>query len=439
MKFRGQAVSLRDLAATALPALLVVAAAFWLAYQFVKPAPPSTVVMSTGGPGGAYQAFGERYRALLARERITLDLLPSSGSVENLARLADPGSGVSVALIQGGTATEAEAPELETLGTVFVEPLWIFYRGAEAARLDAFSGKRLAVGADGSGTARLAGELLGASGIDRATTRLLPLGGADAADALLAGRVDAAFFVASIGAPAVQRLLRAERIRLMNLELAEAYARHYQFLALVTLPRGAVDFARVIPERDVTLLAARANLVVRKDLHPALAYLLMRAAVETHGEPGVFQRYGEFPAPANTDLPLSDEAKRFYKSGPPFLQRYLPFWLANLVDRLLVLLLPLVAVAFPLFRLLPVIYAWRVRSRIYRWYGELKFLEAEVDQAPSSAQLQEQLERLETIEDAVNRAKIPLSHSEHLYIFREHVAMVREKIRALGAAQKAAG
>ena len=437
MKIRGQSVSLRDLAAAALPALVVLGAVFWLAYQFVKPAPPDTVVMSTGGPGGAYHAFGERYARVLAREGITLELRPSSGSVQNLERLQDESSGVSVAFLQGGIVGEEQAPGLEALGTVYLEPLWIFHRGKETTRLDALAGKRLAVGAEGSGTVRLATDLLAATGVDRAKAELVPLSGADAADALLEGRVDAAFFVASIDATAVQRLLAADGIRLMELELAEAYARRFQHLALVTLPRGAVDIRRVIPQRDVTLLAARANLVVREDLHPALVYLLMRAAEETHGRPGVFQRHGEFPSAANTDLPLSPEAQRYYRSGAPLLQRYLPFWLANLVDRLLVMLVPLIAIAFPLFRLLPLLYAWRVRSRIYRWYGELKFLEAEVEREPSAAKVEAHLRRLEEIEAAVNRTRIPLAYSEHLYIFREHVAMVRDKIRSRAPAAAA--
>lgn len=222
MRIRGQSVSLRDLAAAALPAALVLGAVFWLAYQFVKPAPPDTVVMSTGGPGGAYHAFGERYRQILARDGITLELRPSLGSMENLERLRDPASGVSVALLQGGTVTEAEAPELEALGTVYLEPVWIFHRGPEIRRLDALAGKRIAVGATGSGTARLAADLLEASGVGPGRAELLAPGGAEAADALLAGRVDAVFYVASFDAPAVQKLLRAEGVRLVNLELAEA-------------------------------------------------------------------------------------------------------------------------------------------------------------------------------------------------------------------------
>jgi TRAP transporter TAXI family solute receptor len=439
VRIRGQTVSLRDLAVAALPAVLVLGAVFWLAYQFVKPAPPDAAAMSTGGAGGAYQAFGERYRRILARDGVTLELRPSLGSMENLERLRDPASGVAVALLQGGTVTEAEAPELEALGTVYLEPVWIFYRGPEIRRLDALAGKRIAVGARGSGTARLAADLLEASGVGPGRAELLAPGGAEAADALLAGRVDAVFYVASFDAPAVQKLLRAEGVRLMNLELAEAYARRFHHLALITLPRGAVDFARVIPRQDVTLLAARANLVVRKDLHPALIFLLLRASDEIHNRPGVFQRHGDFPSAANTDLPLGPEAQRYHRSGPPFLQRYLPFWLANLADRLLVMLLPLVAVAIPVFRLLPLVYGWRVRSRIYRLYGELKFMEADIEREPTPEKARAHLARLEEIESRVNRARIPLAYAEHLYIFREHVAMVREKIQGTGIAPPPAG
>ena len=236
--------------------------------------------------------------------------------------------------------------------------------------------------------------------------------------------------VSAVESETVQRLLRTEGIRLMDLRHAEGYARRFPFLATMVLPEGTVDFERNIPDRDTRLLVSRANLVARADLHPALTYVILDATERVHNKSGLFQKAGEFPSGRDTDLPLSDVARQFYKSGRPFLQRYLPFWIAVFIDRMVVMLLPLVAVLLPVFRFLPMIYAWRVRSRIFRRYGELRYLEHEIDTAFNSDKIPEYLGQLDEIETAVNRAHTPLSYSDMVYNFRIHMRIVRDKIRA---------
>lgn len=423
-------ISLRDLIVTVAPLVLIVVAAFWVAYQFVKPAPPAALVMTTGGEGGAYRAYAERYREILARDGIDLRLRPSSGSIENLRRLADDASGVDVGFVQSGSGAAADAPGLVSLGSLYYEPLWVFYRSsAVLQRLSELKGKRVAIGPEGSGIRKLALQLLSANDAQQQPTTLLDLGMAAAAKALQKREIDAAFVIAGPDSPVVQELLRADGVRLMSFSQATAYTRLFPFLSSVVLPQGAIDLARNIPGRDTTLLAPTATLVAREDLHPALMSLLIQAATEVHGHAGLFQRAGEFPAPVAADFPLSEEAKRYYKSGPSFLQRYLPFWVAVLVQRMLVLLVPAIAVLIPLMRILPSLYGWQVRRRIYRWYGELKYLEHDLEQNREPEQIPDYLARLDRIEQRVSKLKVPLAFSNQLYTLRQHIGFVRDLIR----------
>lgn len=419
-------VSFRDLAFVAVPLALIVGAAFWVAYQFVRPAPPASVAMTTGADGGVYQAYAERYREMLARDGIMLELRASSGSLENLRRLAEEASGVSVGFVQSGIGNASEAPGLVSLGSLYYEPLWIFYRANQALdRLTQLRGRRIAVGPEGSGTRKLAMTLLSANEAAQAPTVLLDLGITAAVQALAESKIDAAFIIAGPEAPAVQKLLRADGVRLMSLGHAAAYTRLFPYLSALLLPQGAIDLARNIPERDVSLVAATAQLVAREDLHPALMSLLMQAASQVHGDSGLFQRAGEFPAATAADFPLSDEARRYYKSGPPFLQRYLPFWAAVFVERMIVLLVPIIAILLPAFNIAPRLYAWRVKSRIFRWYAALKQLERDIELNGDPARSPEHLARLERIDQHVRALKAPLGFSDMLYTLRGHVDFVR--------------
>jgi len=417
----------KELAAVVLPVALAIALAFWITFKFVEPAPPRIVVMSTGAEGGAYQAFGLRYQAILARDGVKLELRPSSGAVENVARLRDPESEVSVAFVQGGVARAADPPLLETLGSVYYEPLWVFYRGrAELDRINELAGKRIAVGPEGSGTRKLALAILEASGLGGANVTLLDLGGPAAAEALIGGAADAVFFVAGPEAAVVRRLVRTDGVRLMSFSRASAYVARLPYLHKLVLPRGSLDLVGDLPREDVALIAPTADLVAKETLHPAIAYLLLGAAREVHGGPGPFHRAGQFPSAESVDFPLSGQAERFYRSGPPFLQRYLPFWAATLIDRMIVLLVPLFAVAVPLFRIVPGLYAWRVRRKVYRWYGELKFLEEEVRNRRHGDDSSDELARLAEIEAEVSDIRVPLGFAHEVYTLRMHIKLVRE-------------
>lgn len=424
-------LSWRDIVFVGLPSLLLAAGAFWLAAQFIKPAPPDRLIISTGGDGGAYRVFAARYKDVLARYDIALVEKPSAGSTENLQRLRNPGFEVDAGLIQGGTARVGEDEDLVSLGDLYYEPLWIFYREAVlhgAHTLLDLKGRRVAIGGAGSGSHHLAMELLAANGIDAKNTRLIEEGSLDLLTRLQRSEIDAVFVVGPPQSSLVWSLLYTPGMRLMSLTHAEAYTRRFPYLARLVLPRGAIDLAQDIPPRNIQLVSPLATLLVREDTHPALIDLLMQAASEVHGEPGVFQKPGEFPRAGHSGFLLSSEAERYYKSGKPFLQRYLPFWAATLIDRMVVMLLPVLAVLIPLLRFAPQIYGWRVRSRIYRRYGELKFLESEVEEEPGRHTRAEWLKKLDGIDADASNIRTPLAFAGLLYTLRQHIDLVREGI-----------
>ena len=407
------------------PAALAVIIAFVVAYQFIKPAPPDRVVMATGSEEGAYHAFARRYAEALAREGIELALRNTAGSVENLALLRN--GEVELAFLQGGVDDEGAEPALTSLGSLYYEPLWLLHRtDTPFASLRELSGHRIAVGAPGSGTRALASRLLNDNGVDKEGRRAL--GGSAAITALKRGEVDAVFLVISAQSPLIAEALRDPTISLFDFARAPAYTRRYRFLNSVTLPEGAVDLASNIPDRTVRLLAPTANLVSDPELHPAVIDLLLQAASTEHHAGGLLEEPDEFPMPGLLAFPLNNEAERYYKHGPPLLQRFLPFWAASLVDRLKVMLLPLLVLLFPLIKVMPPVYTWRMRARVYRWYDELE--EAELRLARGERDVGWVFGELDRIEAEVQRVKVPLSFTDQLYHLRQHIDLVRHQIQA---------
>lgn len=432
------AISWRDLAVSFGPILLVSLAAIWLAVRLIQPAPPGTLTMSAGPKGSTFWNAAEQYREILARNGITVNVLESEGSAQNLQRLADPNGNVDVAFVQDGLA--GKVPDgLVSLGSVAYVPLAVFYRGPLATKLSQFDGQRLAIGGEGSGTRELAQMLLKANGIaPGGATKLLPLSGDAAAQALIDGNIDVAFLAGDSAQPPVMgKLYRTPGIRFFDFVQADAYARRFTFLNAITLPMGAFDLGRNMPATTIHMIAPTAELVARDSLHPALSDLLIEAAKEVHGRATLLQRAGEFPAPRTQDFPISDDAARYYKSGKSFLYRVLPFWLASLADRMIVLLVPIIVVLIPGLRLVPSLYAWRVKSRIYRWYGSLIGIERAAMSDTSAAERDGLLRRLDAIEEAVNAMKMPLAYADQFYVLREHVGFVRSRLAAVHAARAA--
>jgi len=412
------------------PAVLLVVGAFWLAYQFVEPAPPDKIVITTGSEAGAYYAFAKRYRHDLAENGITLEVLTSKGSVENLKRLEQDEPRVDLALMQGGIADAKSAPNVVSLGRIFLEPLWIFHRlDGEIDNLAALKGKRIAIGPEGSGTRKLAGDLLNETGIDQSNTTLLPLGSAEAKAALEAGEADAAFFTLAPESPLVAPLLENTQLKMVSLRRAEAYTRRFPYLSRVVLPEGAIDLERNLPSHDVVMVAAQAALLARSDIHPAFAWPLIDALKSTHAAGGMFQRVAEFPVGVDPEYPMWKDAERMYASGTPFFQRYMPFWLASLIERLIIMIVPIATILLPLFKLGPMIYEWRVRSRLMYWYAHLKAVERRLADPIEGKDRAALVEEIEQIEEAVGTITVPLNYSDRFYELKAAIDLVRQRLR----------
>jgi TRAP transporter TAXI family solute receptor len=424
-----RALSRRSIIWLSIAAGTLILLAIAVTVAWMGPLPPKVLVMSTGTAGGTYDMFAERYKAILARSGVVLRLIPSAGGVENLARLKDPHSGVTVAFVQSGLTSEAQSPDLESLGTLFYEPVWFFSRDTNpGARLEGLHGKKLSVGPEGSGTRALAVQFLASDGIDQNNAQLLPLTAAQSGDALLRGEIDAAIMVASWDTPVVRRLLDSADIHVLEFPHVDAFLALHPFLSKLVLPEGLADMITNRPPTDITLVAPKASLIVRRDLHPAIQYLLLDAAEEIHAAPGIFQKPGQFPAHEEEDLPLSKEAIQYFKSGDPFLQRYLPFWLAVITGRILVLLIPIIGIAYPLMRTTPALYGWSMRRRIFRLYGELKSIEIEFDSKGNRA-TDDMLARLNRLEERADHLHVPRAFATLLYTLRLHIGMVRSRLK----------
>jgi TRAP-type uncharacterized transport system substrate-binding protein len=441
---RDTLLSVRELAVTAGPFLLLALVLLAGAYYLLKPTPPKRVVLATGSGQGAYETFGKRYQAELKRYGIEVVLQPSAGSRENLRLLRDPKSEVQIAFVQGGASPSQPTPEQEeeaenmpllSLGSMFYEPVWLFYRAEVAKKLNKegvigeisqLRGLRVNTGVRGSGIPGVMSRLLEANLMNRDDIVRSNLDLTDAVVGLLGGTLDAAALVSAPESPMVQMLLQTPGIRLYEFAQPEAYARRYNFLSAVTLPRGVVDIARNVPAHDMEMVAATCSLVAREDLHPALAQLFVQAASRIHSKGGWISRPGQFPSAQGSEFPLAREAERYYRTGPPLLQRYLPFWLANLIDRMWVALFSIIALLIPLARVLPPLYVFRIRSRIFRWYRNLRQIERDLVQGrvPHS----ELMEKLNALDDKVESIAVPHSYADELYALRSHIGLVRSRL-----------
>ncbi len=428
-------------------ALALIALALWFLFAVISPPPPKVIRISTGSQSGAYYRFANQYAEKFKQHGITLEVMPSNGSVDNLARLndasADKSQRIDLAFVQGGVGNAAANPGLESLASVAFEPIWIFYRSsafsnaANAAAKDAdpvhglnhlsdLAGKTIAIGSEGSGVRAVALEFLKLNQITDANAKLLPAGGLDAVTALEAGTVDAVFLVAAIESPAVQKAIDLG-LALYSFNQSEAYTRQFPWAAQITLPRGGANMARNLPANDVSLVAATANLVARADVHRSIMYLALDIASEVHRVPNAFSAVGAFPNQKNLDFTQSDESKRYFETGRPFLQRYVPFWLANLLERFLVLLGPILAIGFPLVKLGPALLSWKEQSELAQIYDEV--LDIEYGRHDDRASVDKALARLSDIEEEIPRLGLTAHFYTNIFSLRGHLATARRNIR----------
>jgi TRAP transporter TAXI family solute receptor len=418
---------LRDIAGTWGLGIVILVAGFVVAYQFVGPPPPDRIVMATGQAGGAYQQYGEQYKAWLATQGIEVELRATAGSVDNLKLL---GNGeADVGFVQGGLVGTLPADNILAIGSLYLEPMWLFVvENFALESIGDFAGKRIAVGADGSGTRAVVTNLLGAFGIDAETAEFSGLAGDELAAAFAANDIDAAFLIGAPESGAVRTLLEQPGVRLRGFERADAFVRRYPFLSEMHLPQGVLDLERDIPGTEVDTVALTAQLAANAELHPALIDLLLIAATNIHGKHSLLADAGQFPTPQYTDLPLSAEAARHFERGPPFLMQYLPFWAATLVDRLWVLLLPLVGLALPLVKVLPPAYRWRIRQRILRLYAALEQIDPLVNPISDADDLQNRQQRLEQLDNGSVIESVPKGYTDDIYKLRRDIDLVRRRL-----------
>jgi TRAP transporter TAXI family solute receptor len=430
-------LSLRDLAVSIGPFALLTLALLALTYWWLDPNPPKRVVLATGPAQSAYDEFGKRYATALARYGITVELLPSEGSSANLELLR--AGKADIGFVQGGSADIGYDDEesIVSLGSLFVEPLWLFYREDAAQRLKKSStianlselqGGRVNVGTPGSGVPRLFNTLLDVNRIDHGAMRLSELEQTPATVAFLDGELDALVFASAPESLMVQMLLQSPGVRLLDFAQSEAYSRRFAYLTPVVMPQGVVDLSANVPAQDVRLVASTTSLLAGAKTHPAILQLFAQTATDLHGGGGWFSRAREYPSLEHSEVPLSPEAVRAIRNGPPFLQRYLPFWLANLVERMWLAMGLILALALPLSRVVPPLYAFRIRSRVFRWYGQLRTIEQRSQDNDGPLPLPELLEQLDALENKVEQVVVPLSYTDELYALRNNIALVRQKL-----------
>ena len=410
-----------------IPILAIVYAGFWGAYQFVSPAPPREISISAGNIHGTYYAFAEKYQQQLALDGITLDILESKGSRENIRRLLN--NEVDVALVQGGTAYADE--NLVSLGSLYYEPVSIFYKkDLDLHRLNDFSGLKVSIGIEGSGRHMLANQLFAINHVNSTNTEFFYMTPLESLKQLKSGVLDAVFFVSSINSPVIQELLQNNNFNLFNFERADAYSQVLPFLSKLTLHEGIIDFKNNIPKQSITLIAPTANLVVHDDIHKSLSILLLQAMEKNHANNNLFSTRDFFPSDQLTAFPISDIAKRFLKVGPPFLMKYLPFWIATFIDRMIVLILPLMLLIIPLFKIVPPLYRWRIRSKVYRWYKQLQKVDDKTHVAKLSHEEYEYLLlEITRISEEVSKLNTPLSNADQVYNLLIHIDLVRKSIQ----------
>ncbi len=440
---RNTLLSARDLLATAGPFIALALLLLVGAYFLLKPNPPRKVVLATGPEQSDYAEIGKRYVTALKKHNIEVILRATGGSSPNRRLLRDPKENVDFGFVRGGSSEAIRAEEekgtglpLVALGSLFFEPVWIFYRteaakklpGKKLERLDQMRGWKVNTGGRGAGSTNLYVKLMNANDVDRKEVTLGRLDATHAAIALFNSEIDAAVLVSAPEAPILQMLLRSPGISLFEFTQGEAYSRRFGYLSAVSMPRGIVDLSHDVPPRDVPLIAPTSMLVARADTHPALIQLFVQAAHDIHADAGWFSRAGQFPSKEDVEFPLAPEAERYFKNGPPLMQRYLPFWMANLIDRMWVALISIIAILIPLGRVVPPLYNFRIRSRIFRWYRQLRQIEDSISK-PGAAK-EDLLEELDKLDAKAERIAVPLSYSDELYSLRGHIALVRERLKS---------
>ena len=411
-------------------AILFFAWALWFAFQYADPLPPDKVTIAAGSPNGAYYKYARQYARYFAEQGIELEILQTKGSMDNLGLISGESPEVDAAFMQGGITTPEAHPDLKSLGSLYYEPIWVFYNNKlKVRRLPDLHSRNIAIGPKGSGTNYVVRKILRENGIEKGNTSLINIPYSEALPKLRSGEIDAIFLIAGVKSRIIQALSKpGGNLKLFSFNRAEAYARSHHYLSRLMLPQGAINLAEDLPDRDVNLLAPTANLVVRDNLHPAIKYLFLTAASKVHDKGDVFAQPGQFPNEKALLFPLSSEAQNYFKKGPPLLMRYLPFQLAITLERLKILLIPLLTLLYPLFKITPPAYRWQIRRRIFKWYKDLKQLDLEAYGATTTEEANRLRKQLAELDHQVMDTSVPLSYTDYIYSLRIHIRLIQNQL-----------
>lgn len=421
----------KELLKAIIPIVLLISIAIGIAYQLIDAAPPKKIVISLSKQSTYYKAYASIYQALLKNDGITLEIKETSGDIENVALLKDLNSGVDLAFVQDGITRSEGAGSLQSLGSLYYEPVWVLCRCEPSIEhLGRFKGKRIAIGKQGEGANQLAIKLLAESGLNKRNTKILNMGGEAAVEGLINRSVDVAMLVDSIDSSLVKKALSQKGIRLVDLDDAEAYTKHFSYLHRLKLPEGTIDIQRNIPPSNINLVSPTVTLLANENLHPALAYLMMKVITQVHHGEGLLSANNEFPSIKTSEVAPSPQALNFYKSGTPFLDKYLPFWAATLVSRTAIVLIPILAILIPLLKLVPTAYNGFLKFRLFKYYGELRFLEMQIKQEVDIKDWSFFYKKLDDIEDRVDGMKLPISFSQYIYELRMNIDFVRSQLKS---------
>lgn len=413
----------------ALAVTVCVVGIVWLALAILIPAPPSKITIAGSFKGGHYQSLALRYKAVLARAHVAVDVRTTGGAMENLRLLNDPNSGIQIAFVQGGVANDDQAPDLLSLGRIDYQVFWLFYHADETlSDLTELRGKRIAVGPLGSGTRIVSQKILEVGGVTSENTTLVNLTPQRAAEALSDGSIDAVFLNFSPDSPILDGLLKNPKFRPMSFSDAEALTRIFPFLVRLVMPRGVIDYQNKVPAADVILIATTNAVLVRKEIHPAIIDLLAQTIMEVHSSPGIFQRIGEFPTQADPEYPMAEEARDFYRNGPSLLNRYLPFWITNYVKRGIALLVAVIAIIIPMFSYGPNLYRWLVQYRMRALYRRLRVIEATLQTAATAPEIAALEGEVESLDRAIHGLGVPVKHSDLYFTLKSHLNLVRIRV-----------
>ena len=419
----------KELLKAVIPIVLLISLALVAAYHLIDAAPPKKIVIALNGQSANYKAYASIYQALLKNDGISLEIRETTGDIENVALLKDPASQVDLAIVQDGVTRSEGAGTLQSLGSLYYEPVWVLCRcDAKVDHLAHFKGKRIAIGKEGEGANLLAVKLLEKSGLNKHNTRILNIGGKASVESLLNQSADAAILVDSIDSSLVKKALTKKGIRLVDLDDAEAYTKHFSYLHRLSLPESTIDIQRNTPSTSINLVSPTVTLLANENLHPALIYLMMKVITQVHHSEGLLSANNEFPAIKTSEVAPSTQALNFYKSGPPFLDKYLPFWAATLISRTAIVIIPILAILIPLIKFIPSIYNSFLRFRLFKYYGELRFIEMQLRQEKDSENWAFFYQKLDDIEDRVSGMKLPISFSQYIYELRVNIQFVRSQL-----------